>query len=352
MKQKTSSERRLLPNRKAILGSFIFLIFMFYAWIADAIYTIHLPSSDHPVELYSTEMQDDLTLTICKAINAAQKSVTLVIYNLTDARVIHSLREKSYQDCEVKIICDFKNSSKLESKLGPKVKILKRDIKGLMHIKMLIIDNHQTWIGSANMTVESLRHHGNLVTAINSEPFAEMALTKARSLQNSNEFHLPIPHRIFSLGQQNIEFWFLPDDPMAVARLKKLIQGAKKTIRIAMFTWTRLDLAQEVINAKNRGVIVEVALDRSSAMGSSALIAKMLAKAGINLKVSNGAPLLHHKAMLIDDAILVNGSANWTKAAFASNDDCFIVVYPLAAPQKHFLNKMWNLILADASQAD
>lgn len=349
MKRKTPSKRKIMPSRKAFLSSSIFLICMLYAWIADAVYTVHLPSNDRPVELYSTEMQDDITLTICQAIKEAQRSVTLVIYNLTDSRVIESLREKSCTDCAVKVICDLRNSSKLEARLGPKVKILKRDIKGLVHIKMLIIDNHQTWIGSANMTVESLRHYGNLVTAINSEPFAEMALSKAHSLQSSDEFHLSVPHRLFSLGEQNIELWFLPDDPMAVGRLKQLIQGAKKTIRIAMFTWTRRDLAQEVINAKNRGVKVEVAIDRSSAMGCSALIVKMLKDGGVNLNLSKGAPLLHHKGMIIDDTTLVNGSANWTKAAFTSNDDCFIVVSPLTVEQQRFLIKMWKLILADCT---
>jgi phosphatidylserine/phosphatidylglycerophosphate/cardiolipin synthase-like enzyme len=324
---------------------------LFYAWIADAVYDVHLPTGDHPVELYSTEMQDDLTLTISKAIEQAEKSVTLVIYNLTDSKIIQCLREKSDSDCEVKVICDYKNSSKLDVRLGRKVKILKRDIKGLMHIKMLIIDNKQTWIGSANMTMESLRHYGNLVTAIDSEPFAEMASSKARSMTCSGENFLPITHRVFSLGPQNIELWFLPDDALAVARIKTLIQGAKKSIRIAMFTWTRYDLAQEVINAKNRGVQVEVALDKCSATGASKVIAEVLLKNRINLRLSNGRPLLHHKGMVVDDTTLVNGSANWTKAAFTSNDDCFVVVYPLLETQQVYLDRMWSRIVADSTLA-
>ncbi|MBA3603509.1 MAG: phosphatidylserine/phosphatidylglycerophosphate/cardiolipin synthase family protein [Parachlamydiaceae bacterium] len=351
MKKKSRFKTRTLASRKLFLSTSFFLVLLFYAWIADAVYEVHLPSVENPVGLYSTEMQDDLTLTISKAINQAEKSVTLVIFNLTDGKIISSLREKSCSDCEVKVICDFRNSSKLEAKLGPKVKILKRDIKGLMHIKMLIIDNKQTWIGSANMTRESLRHYGNLMTAIDSEPFAEMASSKARSLSCNGETFLPITHRIFSLGPQNIELWFLPDDAFAVARLKKLIQGAKKSIRIAMFTWTRHDLAQEVINANNRGIKVEVAIDKKSADGCGKLVVDMLLKGKINLRLSAGAPLLHHKGMVIDGTTLVNGSANWTKAAFTSNDDCFIVVYPLLETQRCYLNKMWNRIIADSTPA-
>ena len=113
MKKKSRLKMRNFSSRKLILSTSFFLVFLFYAWIADAINEVHLPSSDHPVELYSTEMQDNLTLTICKAIDQAEKSVTLVIYNLTDLNIIRSLKEKSHSTCEVKVISHFKNSSKL-----------------------------------------------------------------------------------------------------------------------------------------------------------------------------------------------------------------------------------------------
>ncbi len=337
--------------RKLILSTSIFLIILFYGWVADAIYQVHIPEEVFQVELYSTEMQDDLALTMSKAIDQAEKSVTLVIYNLSNSKIINSLKKKSNTNCEVKVISHFKNASKLIARLGPKVSLLKRDFNGLMHIKMLIIDNRQTWIGSANMSTESLRHYGNLMLAINCEALAEFASSKARSLFSSDDFFIPIPHRIFSLGTQNIELWFLPDDPMALSRLKKLIQSAQKSLRIAMYTWTRDDLAQEVINAKNRGIKVEVVIDKTAAMSCCEHITKNLLTNGINLRMSTGAPLLHHKCMIIDHSILVNGSANWTRAAFEDNDDCFIILSPLLEEQQQFLDKMWSRILTDSAPA-
>lgn len=288
-------------------------------------------------------MQHDLGLIMCKAIDEAKSSVTLVIYAITDRKVIRSLREIADKGVVVKVICDAKTSPNLENLSGPKVSILRRYLKGLNHIKMLIVDEKQTWIGSANMTGESLRHHGNLVSAIESESLAAMASAKARTFTSTERMQV-FPHRTFSLGEQSVELRFLPDDPTAISRLKGLIRGAQKSIRIAMFTWTRRDLANEVIAAKRRGVDVQVVLDRSAALGAGAEVTELLLKGGVKVKLGRGSPLLHHKFMEVDHRILVNGSANWTMAAFDKNDDCFIVLEPLLEAQQLFLNDTWDII--------
>jgi phosphatidylserine/phosphatidylglycerophosphate/cardiolipin synthase-like enzyme len=141
--------------------------------------------------------------------------------------------------------------------------------------------------------------------------------------------------------------WFLPDNSDAIGRIKSLIRSAKKTIRVAMFTWTRTDLAQEVINASKRGIDVKVAIDYSSSKGTSAKIAKLLKENNIPVYISRGGPLLHHKFLYIDSSTLVNGSANWTKRAFTENDDCFMVFNRLNSPQVKMMNKLWDNIESD-----
>lgn len=342
------NKKRSSIQKRSLLSFAITLILLFYAWIAEALYSVHLPDAQHAVQLYSTEMQDDLSLTMSKAIEEAKSSVTLIIYALSDPRIINSLKHKANSGVLVRVIVDAKTSPHVEKKLGPNVKLLKRYITDLTHDKLLVIDDKQVWVGSANMTRESLRHHGNLMVAIESEPLAAMVSAKARTL-TSTERMQRLTHRSFPLGKQSVELWLLPDDPMALGRLKELIKSAQKCIRIAMFTWTRHDLAQEVIAANKRGIEVEVVLDRSSAMGASSKIARLLAEAGIHVKLSNGGALLHHKLMIVDQEMLINGSANWTLKAFEKNDDCFIVLHPLSEEQREFLDAMWHIIDHDSS---
>ncbi len=167
-----------------------------------------------------------------------------------------------------------------------------------------------------------------------------------------NEYdHGPrFPHRDFIVGGQKLELWFFPDDVHGVQRLVELIRTAKKTVRVAMFTWTRRDLAQAIIAAKQRGVDAEVVIDSQSGKGASAQIVNLLHKSGVPVGLSQGNALLHHKFLYIDGETLVNGSANWTKAAFTKNDDCFIILHGLTEIQKKQMDSLWEVIRAESKR--
>lgn len=312
--------------------------------IQDALYSVRLPRADQPAELYSNQAGDDLRKTFVSAIGHAKESVVLVIYSLTDLKVMKALTEKSEEGVSVTVIQDEDATpEEAAKKLSSRIKLIRRHAKGLMHLKLLVIDGKQTWLGSANMTADSLKTHGNLVTAIESEPFAHFVKNKALSL-NATERTAQVAFQRFSLANQTVEMWFLPDNQQAVERLLTLIHQAKKRIRIGMFTWTREDLADAVIAAKKRGLDVEVMMDHYAGKGANAKVVEKLCEAGVSLCFNTGNGLLHYKMMMIDDEILVNGSANWTKAAFTQNDDCFIVLRDLTPVQKHHLDKMWKVM--------
>jgi phosphatidylserine/phosphatidylglycerophosphate/cardiolipin synthase-like enzyme len=103
-----------------------------------------------------------------------------------------------------------------------------------------------------------------------------------------------------------------------------------------------------VAKAHKRGVRVSVSLDRYAGKGAGAKVADYLKKNGVPVFFYQGPGLLHHKFMEIDDELLVNGSANWTKAAFDKNDDCFAILHNLTTKQQNQLNKLWDMIMADS----
>lgn len=301
-----------------------------------------LPGSNTPVELYSNQTHDDLTQLYVSAIRSAKQSITFIIYALLDPQVIHALQEKSEEGIPVYIVCDAKASPGIVKKL-PKAQIVRRLGPGLTHQKILIIDDKQILAGSANMTTDSLTVHGNLVVGLDNPALAQALTAKAKSMDEEGGM-TPLMHKETTIGDQNIELWVLPDDPNAVKRMIQLFRSAKKSIKVAMFTWTRVDFTQELIQAAKRGVKVEAVIDRYSGKGASAKIVKMLNQNGIPVALSTGHGLLHHKFVYIDNNILVNGSANWTNSAFKNNDDYFIVIYPLTPEQQLKMNQLWQAI--------
>lgn len=337
------------PSRlqAAMWTSIIGLSLLFYLWIGHLIITPRMPLPTKPIEFYSIQMRDDLQLTFSEAIKSAKSSVVLLIYSLTDRKIIQALRKKSEEGVSVQVICDEKASRTAPRKLGPKVRTTLRKSRGLMHQKILVIDGINTWIGSANMTPTSLKLHDNLVIGLHSRDFAKQIEKKVHHMTTTGRIY-DIPASTCSVGNQRVEVWFFPDNTNGVDKLTQLIQGAEKSIKVAMFTWTRHDLAQAIIKARERGVDTHVVIDRNSANGVSKKVVNFLTTHGIHVQCNAGASLLHHKLLIIDDNTLVNGSANWTKAAFTVNDDCFMILHDLNDRQRRYLRQLWSVMIAEA----
>ncbi len=337
-----------LIKKSSLTAILLFLAWTFYQLVEQYHVTqpIKLPSSNEPVELYSNQTQDDLTHLFQQAIESAQESITLIIYALTDPTIIQTLQKKTDAGVQIYIVCDAKASPGISHRL-PRATIVKRFGRGLMHQKILIIDDKQIWLGSANLTTSSLQVHGNLVMSLENSALAEALTARAKSM-NEEGGYTPLLHRETTAGPQNLELWVLPDDPHAVKRMIDLFRSAQKSIKVAMFTWTRVDFTEELIAAAKRGVKVEAVIDRYSGKGASAKIVRLLKEGDLPVRLSTGNKLLHHKFAYIDDSILINGSANWTNAAFKENDDYFIILYPLTPEQQAKMNQLWSVIVKES----
>lgn len=340
------TRRKTLVSQKKLVKSALmlisFLLMLCSAWISEPLFVNTVPIGN-VTQFLSNQTGDDLQSTYISAITNAKQSILLMIFALTDENIIRTLRNKSEEGISIKVICDAKASPNIIQKLGPKVEIVRRLAKGHMHLKILVIDERDCLIGSANLTPESLNMHGNLVLTM-ADPFLAQILIEKASTLKEYEREGEVPHHEFFIGGQKVELAFLPENRKGSLRIKQMIRSAQKTIKVAMFTFTRQDMAKELIAAKKRGVKVEVVLDNSSSKGASAKIAELLLKEQIPLTLSIGSALLHHKFMWIDDTILEIGSANWTKAAFNQNDDCFLILHALNEEQQKKMHKLWNVI--------
>ena len=327
------------------MNQLLILLFLFLAIHFYTKETLNVSEGALPGEatrFYSPQNKDNLEDTLVDHINKAKSSVVLFTYTLRSAKIIQALNQAAKREnMRVDVVFDSQASKGTEKKLNPEVHAIARGFKGLMHLKLLIIDGHHTWIGSANMTRESLKSQANLITHLNNETFAKAVLLKGEQVLGT-PYEGPIPPQIYHIGGQTLELRFLPDDQTAILRIKELIRSAKKSIRVAMYTFTREDLADTLIHAAKRGVEVEVVLDLSQSRKTNKKIVDLLQKNNISVALKDTGGLMHHKFMWIDDETLEHGSANWTKAAFKDNDDYIVIIKPLTPHQKEVMSKIWN----------
>lgn len=335
----TESWLNLLPKRLIKPARWIFSIIvvsLILLWSTLESLPPPLPTSEQPPLLYSYQCHDNLRDLYVKAIQESKQSVWLSIYSLSDPRIIRALKEKAEEGINVTVFHDPETPQKGFLQLGDKVHTIAKMGSGLMHQKILIIDDTTIWIGSANFTVDSLRFQDNLVIGLQSQALAE-------HIKQKNARH----SQMISAGGQMVEYWEFPSQGRdGLERLLQLIDSAQKTVRVAMFTFTHPDLTAALIRAHRRKVSVEVVMDQKQASGVCTQTLIALQRSGIAVRLSGTQSLFHHKCAWIDEKILINGSANWTKSAFSRNDDCLLILYPLSIGQNKKMKELWHAIRA------
>jgi len=299
-----------------------------------------LPDQEHPIRLYSNQTRQDIKLLFLQALSRANQSIFLSMYGITDAQVLNVMSKKSFENISISVKYDPSASAPLKKLLPSSINIQPIKTAGLMHRKILLIDRTQVFLGTANLTPTSLHHHANLIIGIYHPELAAF-------LEEPNATAYS-----FKIQQQQGELFLFPDPHKSgLLRLIQCIDSSKIKITIAMFTLTHPDIGEALIRAKRRGVDVLIAIDAYTARGASKKMVNILEKEGIHFFLSQGKELLHHKWAVIDEQVLVLGSANWTKAAFNKNHDFLLFLFPLKEKQIHFLKDLWTIIETESPQA-
>lgn len=314
--------------KKFKLSIFIFIAAL-YSFLIWAALDPPIPSNSSPVVFYSNQTRDDLRLVLKKLFSKAQTSIDVTMYAATDLELLRQLENQARKGLQVKIRHDPSNP--IDSPLSIPTKA-----KGLMHRKIVVIDDRIVLLGSANMTTSSLLMHDNLSVAFDHPPLAEFLKKPTASSFD------------FEINSQKAKVWLLPD-PKALLDLQKQLEDAKESIFIAMFTLTHPDLLETLIQRHQKGVKVTIAIDHYAARGASQKAIQRLQSKGVETIFSQGLQLLHHKWAYIDQRKVILGSTNWTKAAFIKNQDCLLFLNTLTKKQQALFNTLESTIRLESN---
>ncbi len=323
---------------KGFLPLILLSAVLFDIYVVTSTVSPTLPSQKNPIVFYSNQKNTNLKQLYISAIKRAKKSFYIKTYGISDPAIIKTLRTRTQNGAQGTVLYDASASTALNRYNHPNLICAPQKSRGLMHQKIVMLDEQTTLLGSTNLTTQSLRMHANLTIGLFSPTLASFLLNP------------PSNRCDFTLNTQKATLHLLPSKD-ALAELLTLLNRAQSTIYVAMFTFTHPELIAALISAKQRGVTVKIALDRSSSYGASKKALASMKEHGIPVKVNRGAELLHHKWALIDHKILAIGSANWTKAAFKKNEDCLLLLYDLNKQQQHFLNTLWKTLEYEAQES-
>ena len=217
---------------------------------------------------------------------------------------------------------------------------------GLMHNKFTIIDRLQVWTGSMNYTVSGAYHSDNNLIRIRSVELAQDYLLEFEEMFLDHQFgskspaNTPLP--VVNVDGTQVEVYFSPDDG-TIEHVIALVQNAQDEILFMAFSFTDDDLALAMKEAVYSGVEVAGVMDKSQALGNIGGEYEYLLENGIAVRLDGNPYSMHHKALVIDDQIVITGSYNFSNSAKTRNDENTLVIHSqvIAALYKEEFERVW-----------
>lgn len=324
--------------------------------------TYPLTRSSGSIRMYLTDLTSTLKpnnscdTQVChevlNQINKSNSSIDIALYGWDDNPVIYNalVRAKA-RGVKIRIVYDTSSNS-YYPKLSNFVKIANEKStdspKILMHNKFMIFDNSSIITGSMNFAKTGFSgFNSNCIFFINSKEIANI-YEKEFNQMLQGKFHnskSQISHTSVVLGDTKVTPLFSPKDKIITNNVLPLIQNAKKYVYIPTFIITHDELANELINAKKRGVDVKLIIDATNVYSRKSKI-KELRSAGVPVKVENYAGKMHSKSIIIDDEYIVAGSMNFTNSGENKNDENVLIIEnkTLARYYKGFFEYLWKKI--------
>jgi len=144
------------------------------------------------------------------------------------------------------------------------------------------------------------------------------------------------------------QVFFSPNGGCRDAVLRQ-IRAARKSVDIAIYSFTAGQIAAALDSAVDRGVQVRLVADKTQSAGTNSVIHSLVQ--ALPVRIGAGSGIMHNKFAVIDDSVTVTGSYNWSDNAELRNDENLLVLSSpaLADLYKARFEILWTYSLPEST---
>jgi phosphatidylserine/phosphatidylglycerophosphate/cardiolipin synthase-like enzyme len=121
-----------------------------------------------------------------------------------------------------------------------------------------------------------------------------------------------------------VSVYFSPEGGCTEAVVRELA-AAQKHVLVQAYAFTSTPIAKALLDAQKWGVDIQVLLDKSNVTAQYSSTT-FLTNAAVPVAIDSQHAIAHNKVMIIDDATVVTGSFNFTKAAEHANAENLVIL--------------------------
>jgi phosphatidylserine/phosphatidylglycerophosphate/cardiolipin synthase-like enzyme len=277
---------------------------------------------------------DNIAGHCARTIASARRTLDICCHEIDNRVIIEAVVAAHARGVKVRVVTE----TDYEKDLGPEtfkhveIPVISDHRKALMHNKFMVIDGALVWTGSFNFTENCAYKNNNNGIVIRDKVLAENYTTwfdwfweygkSGHHAGPPSSKHTP--HPIVELADgTRIENHFTTFDKLDAAAVD-VIHRAKKSIKFLAFSYTHKGIAKAMLDRAAAGVKV-VGVFESRNLGSSEYHA-MSDKTNVQVYPDGNPFNMHHKVIVVDDAIVLTGSFNFSSNAANENDENIVIV--------------------------
>jgi phosphatidylserine/phosphatidylglycerophosphate/cardiolipin synthase-like enzyme len=155
------------------------------------------------------------------------------------------------------------------------------------------------------------------------------------------------PHPLITIDGAQVENYFAPKGGVA-AHVAEALSSAHYNIYFMAFSFTRRDFGQALLDQAAAGLDVRGVFETQQLAAGGDQVWIMLTHGGLadNIRQDGNPYNMHDKVFIIDKAVVVTGSYNFSASAENSNDENAIIIHDPAIAAAYYAE--WERVWAVA----
>ncbi len=108
--------------------------------------------------------------------------------------------------------------------------------------------------------------------------------------------------------------------------IEEVLKQAKQSVDVAAFNLTYDPLRDLLMELARKNIAIHIFAEDASLASEGSDLRELNGVSNIEVKIDGPESLMHHKFMIIDDGIVINGSMNFTRSAVHRNFENIMIV--------------------------
>ena len=259
-------------------------------------------------------------------IDQATHSIDVAVYRISLDLFLTALEGACSRGVLVRVLSEYSHS--LSDRDNGCIDLKFASNSRLMHHKFMIVDRDLVWTSSANWTETSFYLDANNSVVLRSPQIARVYQSEFDQMFESGRFGTEKTDsntERFRSSELELEIHFSPSDNPR-ERILELINQASSSIKLAVYAMTDNEIYEALQRAMRRGVRIDALWDFLFQNGCQYTEADEWLRQGIGI-VEAMPGLLHHKFAVIDEEVVITGSANWSLSGMERNDENVLIIH-------------------------